>query len=416
MAAGQPCRPPEWEGPMSEQFDGTPTKAKKWSVLVYMAGDNDLTPAAMRDIDELCRVGTNGETHAAVELDTAGDNGSLRYEITPPGIDDRGYRVVIDRLPEQDSGDPLTLRNFLDWGVGRAENAENRIVVIWGHGLGGHVAPDEYSTGGALEMDEVLDAFRQVGIGLAKGEPSWSGKRRAKVSVLGFDACLMGTIENVHYLRDVADYIVASQEIVPEDGWSYGSLLDHANATKAPKDLAVGTVDDYVGYYSNQGQVNVTLAAIDMNAAVALFKALQDLGKAMSKAMAIPGFRDAVAQARRHVQAFYLIDYVDLADLVSLIGKEARTLGDAQKDPAYRDQLHAIAEQAGEVRDTITAGNKGFHFDKGKDLALHFATGLSVYFPAFKKQFLSRRTSYAALHPDGVDTGWIKFLDAYFPA
>ena len=54
-----------------------------------------------------------------------------------------------------------------------------------------------------------------------------SGLDSAKVGALdflGFDACLMATYETASTLQDVANLMVASQELEPGYGWDYTSL------------------------------------------------------------------------------------------------------------------------------------------------------------------------------------------------
>ena len=95
---------------------------KPWSLLVYIAGDNNLSDYGLEDIQEMCEVGASSRSHVAVEIDTEGDfTGSIRYEIEEPDWSGYARRRVIERLPEQDSGDPETLRNFLRWGIGRCD-------------------------------------------------------------------------------------------------------------------------------------------------------------------------------------------------------------------------------------------------------------------------------------------------------
>jgi len=166
---------------------------KPWSLMVYIAGDNDLSDFGLEDIREMCEVGASSSTHVAVEIDTEGDyTGSIRYEIEAPDWTGHAYRKVIERLPEQDSGDPETLRNFLRWGIRRCD-ADKRLVVVWNHGAGFRspsrdIGYDDFGT--SLDMVDIESAFRQAGI-----------NKNNKIAVVGFDACLMNMLEIAHHLR-----------------------------------------------------------------------------------------------------------------------------------------------------------------------------------------------------------------------
>ena len=59
------------------------TKVPRWALLVYIAGDNDLSESGLRDIKEMCKAGSSPDLHVGVEIDTYGEHtGSIRYEIT----------------------------------------------------------------------------------------------------------------------------------------------------------------------------------------------------------------------------------------------------------------------------------------------------------------------------------------------
>ena len=92
-------------------------RVKNWSLLVYIAGDNNLSDAGLVDIEEMCREGASGSVHVGVQIDTAGEHdGSIRYEVSEPDWTGKSHRIVIERLPESDSGAPATLLSFLKWG------------------------------------------------------------------------------------------------------------------------------------------------------------------------------------------------------------------------------------------------------------------------------------------------------------
>ncbi|MCP4431872.1 MAG: hypothetical protein GY806_12900, partial [Gammaproteobacteria bacterium] len=102
----------------------------------YIAGDNNLSDSGLKDIREMCHEGSAPSLHVGVEIDTYGEHtGSIRYEITEPDWTGTSHRKVIERLREKDTGDPTTLRDFLNWGFGRYK-ANSRLVVVWNHGTG----------------------------------------------------------------------------------------------------------------------------------------------------------------------------------------------------------------------------------------------------------------------------------------
>ena len=48
-----------------------------------------------------------------------------------------------------------------------------------------------------------------------------------KVDIIAFKDCYMSTLETAFELEDSADYLIASPEIVPIEGWPYRPMLEH---------------------------------------------------------------------------------------------------------------------------------------------------------------------------------------------
>ncbi|HLP13390.1 MAG TPA: hypothetical protein VK177_15740, partial [Flavobacteriales bacterium] len=62
-----------------------PARKRHWSLLAYIAGDNDLSNEGLSDITEMCAEGSSPTMHVGVQIDTEGDfDGVVRYEITEP--------------------------------------------------------------------------------------------------------------------------------------------------------------------------------------------------------------------------------------------------------------------------------------------------------------------------------------------
>ena len=200
---------------------------KKWAMLAYIAGDNDLSDNGLEDIQEMCVEGASRVAHVGVQIDTRGEHeGAIRYEISEPDPTGSAHRVVIQRLGEPDSGNPGVLFAFLKWGFTRYP-ARNRLAVVWNHGAGFRtarrdIAYDDY--GSSLDMVELQRALRRAGLG-----------GRNKLSLLGFDACLMNMLEIAYQLRNETELIVGSQQTEPGDGWPYDKVLHAMNRGPTPE-------------------------------------------------------------------------------------------------------------------------------------------------------------------------------------
>ena len=77
----------------------------------------------------------------------------------------------------------------------------------------------------SLTLDEMNEALEK-GVETRDGHP---------YDIVGFDACLMGSLETAEALSDYAEWMVASEEIEAGAGWDYGPIVaamgsDGANA------------------------------------------------------------------------------------------------------------------------------------------------------------------------------------------
>lgn len=361
-------------------------KKKRWGLLAYIAGDNNLSNAGLEDIVELCAVGASEGVHVGVEIDTYGEHtGSLRYQITEPDWEGQAHRTVIERLPEKDTGDPETLRSFLSWGFERFP-ADNHLVVVWNHGAGFRsvrrdIGYDDF--GSSLDMPEIEDAFHRAGIG-----------PKNKIAVLGFDACLMNMVEIAHHFKDQVQFIVGSQQTEPGDGWPYDEVLKLANQGPSTSDLAKKIVKAYIKSYDAKGVFNVTQSAIDCAKTEPVIKALSDLGHLLVER--IDGYRREIQLTRLHAQTFEMADYVDLINLTTLLSKTVPDGGIAGAAKAV----------AGAARACILSSETLGH-------SVARSHGLSAWFPAHRRLYTDYRAKYMSLRFAEAYPGWIGFLDAY---
>ena len=107
-------------------------------------------------------------------------------------------------LPLQSMADPETLTDFIRWG---AENypAKKYALVLWDHGGGSKTGLfiDELFDGDVMYLDELSAACADGGVHLE--------------AVL-FDACLMANLETAYAVKDSANWMIASEELVAGKG------------------------------------------------------------------------------------------------------------------------------------------------------------------------------------------------------
>ena len=238
---------------------------KDYSVFVYMVG-SDLEASygyATRDMREMTDSGIDfSKTNLVIytggsrlwKSDIPSDQNNV-LDMSLEGED----RVVAATGNTSDMGAPETLAAFLDYAV-TYYPADHYALIFWDHG-GGSVygyGNDALYSGDSLllkEMDAVL-------------EDSPFGKNgSAHLDWVGFDACLMSTAENAVIWSKYADYMVASEETEPGDGWCY-SFMDVLNEVNATEDIGKAIVDAYKAYYAAKrsplNDPDITLAVLDL--------------------------------------------------------------------------------------------------------------------------------------------------------
>ncbi len=101
----------------------------KWTFMVYMAGDNNLSDAGDTDMDEMCKVGSSPDVNILVQFDNEGNFGTRRFLVQ------KSARDVLQSLGETDSGDPNVLLDFISW-VKSCYPARRYALILWNHGGG----------------------------------------------------------------------------------------------------------------------------------------------------------------------------------------------------------------------------------------------------------------------------------------
>ena len=102
----------------------------KWTFMVYLAGDNNLSTAGDKDLSEMRAVGSTPDVNVVAEFDNEGDRGTNRYHIQRNGKDEQ-----VVSLGETDSGDPTILLDFIKWASCKYP-AERYALILWNHGNG----------------------------------------------------------------------------------------------------------------------------------------------------------------------------------------------------------------------------------------------------------------------------------------
>jgi hypothetical protein len=410
----------------------------KWTVMVYLAGDNNLDSAGVVDLKEMKKVGSTEEVAVVAQFDRIGNKGTTkRYFLRKGGT---LAADVVGDLGETNTGDPKVLQDFILWAAA-AYPAEHYMTVIWNHGSGWD-DEDLYRTGRALKRNIVrrgsnisdtnfgsavsLSTVRAITRGRLKRAVFSTSIEKAlttraiafddgardfldniemkqvfaavakklgrKIDIIGMDACLMNMLE-VHYqMKDQALFCVGSEEVEPGEGWPYDAVLAALAAKPAmlPVDLSAVVVDKYLKSYNASD--GVTQSACDIGRAKAVATAVDRLARVLTAGLSGAAVRMAVIETRSRVQSYYTADYVDLADLCLLLMQYSG-----------KKEIRAACQA---VIDTLM--KKGMVVKSGyKGSGVSDSHGISIYFPTKKISPLYARLDFVK------QTKWGAFLKAY---
>ena len=124
---------------------------------------------------------------------------------------DKQTMELVDTLPLQNMSAPETLSDFIRWGT---ENypAKKVALVLWGHGNGAKTGLfiDELFGNDVMYLYELKQALTDSGVHL---------------DTVIIDACLMGSVETALSISDSADWMVASEEVIPGAGTAVDKWL-----------------------------------------------------------------------------------------------------------------------------------------------------------------------------------------------
>lgn len=246
---------------------------KDWTVLVYMAADNNLFPYALWDLFEMEARFESDKNPAASTLKT-----DLVVQVDGPASDDaRRLHMIsgvtkfkraakadftsadlsmiqspkVESLPENLSeSEESRLTKFLLWGAEKYPS-QHLMVVVWSHGQGWKAYPFvRVENGGLLNAADLA----MPGYPTAKPDKSFGGiafkassgtwldipalqrslarlaQARGKATdVYASDACLMQMIEVAYEVSDQADYLSGTTQVQNFLGLPYRRMLYELN-------------------------------------------------------------------------------------------------------------------------------------------------------------------------------------------
>lgn len=264
------------------------TDIADYTILVYMIGSdfNSKKYPASQDIDEIKKVGTISSINIVLQTGGGINDGKTsgvdfskvqRHQIV------NGTLNTLMDLGLKNMAEPNTLSDFIKWGM-LDFPARKYAIIFWDHGSGIHGFGRDIN----FNNNELTPSELQKGIFYGLNGTG------SNLELIGFDACLMSSLEVASRLNYFSPYMVSSEEIVPEWGWNYTSIIKSLNSNPNQSGYLLGKsiIDSYSNssrYLSNSESFGthreVTLSLLDMTKIPQLVKEVTSLSKAIIPAV-----------------------------------------------------------------------------------------------------------------------------------
>lgn len=237
---------------------------------------------------------------------------------------------LVDEQETANMGDAQTLYEFLEF-ANTNYPAEREAVLFWNHGGGsvGGAAFDEIYEMDSLDLAEMYQAFDAV----------WpADQENPALELVGFDTCLMATVDVAAVFQNFSRYLVASEELEPGNGWYYTGWLGElaANPAMEGDDLGIAICNSYYeGCEAVGTQDQTTLSVTDLTRLTPLLEAYESFGQeALVAASQDPGFfaelGRAAAQSENYGGNTREQGYTNMVDMGHLARQTAWMLPSAQ--------------------------------------------------------------------------------------
>ena len=349
--------------------DGT----DKVTLMVYMCGTDleSRSGMATSDLSEMAKATL--EKNVNIIVYTGGCKAWKNKAVSSKTnqiwkVTDGGIQCLEKNLGSAVMTDPATLTSFINY-CKKNYSANRNGLIFWDHGggsLSGYGYDEKNPRSGSMTLSGINQALKKADM---------------KFDFIGFDACLMATIETAQMLSQYADYMIASEETEPGVGWYYTNWLTNLSKDTGKPTIEIGKdiVDDFVKVCNQQcrGQ-QTTLSVVDL---AELSETVPDSFNAFARST-----RDKIAKkdyktvsnARSKAREFARSSAIDQIDLVHF----AKNMGTSEGDALAKVILEA-------VKYNKTSSN------------MTNAYGLSAYFPYKKSSNVDKAVkTYSAI---GVD-------------
>ena len=344
---------------------GTPAADVQWTVMIYLNGSNleSENGEATRNLKSLLSVHLPDNIRVLVY--TGGTKRWQNYGISSSAnqiwLAADGELELIETFSRRNMGVSDTLAEFIAYGQQYAPY-DKKALIFWDHGAGSVVGfgVDEWYSDDGLYLSEMADAMA-------------TGYDGVPFDLVGFDACLMASIETASVFAPYAQVLVASEEVEPGGGWDYRSAFNQLalSPDMTGEEFGIAIADSYFGKYElSPTEGYITCSVIDLSALPELEEALGEFSEGLSGSITVPAAMQTLSAARQNSESYgdepgaVSFDMIDLYNFV-----DRQTTADVHLANVLIDAIEkaVVYEVSGSQR--------------------MYSYGLSIYFPFLAKDY-----------------------------
>ena len=370
----------------------------QWTVLVYMAADNDLSELTDTDIEELKAGGSSAEVNVLILMDKLNETACLMSV-------EGNVLVTLEDLGEVNMGDEETLEQFVDYSVTNYAS-EHMLLFFWDHGAGlDGVAWDQ-------TMEDGLPGDDEWGGDWLSHHEAISALKGHHVDIFATDECSIGQMETVYEYSVKGldtDYMVASESGIGYRGFTYDDILLRLNGNPymGEEELSLIIVDEYTDEFSvppSQWEILTTQSVFNMSEVEALGQAVLALADTLAED--IDSYSSVISAARRSSTTPAGSTAVGRIDMPTFVGYIMNSL--EKNDP--------VAVACADVLSAYEACMIGMGVTKNSDLFGYQGMGI-MFPPSYSMYITSSWTAYMYdpyLTFEFPNEGWWAFLETYW--
>jgi hypothetical protein len=396
-----------------------------FTLLIYMIG-SDLetqTHEASKDINEMTKRNIPHNSKVNIVLETGGSTGkpdgknrTIDFSVVQRHKIEGNTTILLDNSSgKRNMGEAKTLSDFLKWGISSFP-AKKYGLIFWDHGSGVEgFGRDENFGNDKLYLSEIFGAFYETNYLLSTEVPP--NRNFQGFEFIGFDSCLMATMEVASffsYFNPYGKFLIASQEIEPDWGWNYSTIVNSlsSNPDISGDMLGKNIIDSYIKDSDRISKEKKFNSNRDITLSVINLTGIRELHQEFNEVI-----NSAIIQLKSPKDIMKLLRAIDLTDSFGLtVTKSFGTIDMYDFLSNLENAFPSLKNKIYQVKDKLNSVIRYNHSGE----AHPNAKGLSIFLPTSRSEFEIVNTVFKNGHSKDLtlfappvvtlDTNWLKFI------